>query len=74
MNTADFKALLIPPNSPLHEALRRLDSSGRGLLMVVDADGRLQRTVTDGDLRRPRLQGLPDDTLLGALPAQRPMW
>lgn len=72
MNTADFKALLIPPNSPLHEALRRLDSSGRGLLMVVDADGRLQRTVTDGDLRRPRLQGLPDDTLLGALPAQRP--
>lgn len=72
MNAIDFKALLVAPDSPQHEALQRLDSTGRGLLMVIDANGRLLRTVTDGDLRRARLQGLPDSAPVSALPGHSP--
>ena len=50
MNPTDFQALIVTPGQPLHEALQRLDSTGRGLLMVVDTEGRLLRTVSD----RPR--------------------
>ena len=72
MNPTDFQALMVAPEQPLHEALRRLDSTGRGLLMVVDPEGRLLRTVTDGDLRRARLQGLPDSASVSQLPGHSP--
>lgn len=72
MNPTDFQALMVAPEQPLHEALRRLDSTGRGLLMVVAPDGRLLRTVTDGDLRRARLQGLPDSAPVSQLPGHSP--
>lgn len=72
MNPTDFQALMVAPEQPLHEALRRLDRTGRGLLMVVDPEGRLLRTVTDGDLRRARLQGLPDSAPVSQLPGQSP--
>lgn len=72
MNPADFQALMVAPAWPLHEALQRLDSTGRGLLMVVGPDGRLLRTVTDGDLRRARLQGLPDSAAVSQLPGHSP--
>jgi dTDP-4-amino-4,6-dideoxygalactose transaminase len=72
MNPADFQALMVAPEQPLHEALQRLDSTGRGLLMVVDPEGRLLRTVTDGDLRRARLQGLPDSAPVSQLPGHSP--
>ena len=72
MNPTDFQALMVAPEQPLHEALRRLDSTGRGLLMVVDLEGRLLRTVTDGDLRRARLQGLPDSAPVSQLPGHSP--
>lgn len=72
MSPADFTALLVTPACDLHEALERLDKTGRGLLMVVETDGRLLRTVTDGDLRRARLQGLSDTTKISALPGHPP--
>ncbi len=36
----------------IREALRRLDLSGRGILLLTDDAGRFERTVTDGDIRR----------------------
>jgi dTDP-4-amino-4,6-dideoxygalactose transaminase len=72
MTPSEFQALCVGPGCTLLEALQRLDRSARGVLLVVDADRRLLRTVTDGDLRRARLQGLPESTPLSALPAQAP--
>lgn len=72
MNAAQFQALCVQPQVTLLEALRRLDSTARGVLLMVGAQGQLLRTVTDGDLRRARLQGLRDDALVGDLPAQVP--
>jgi dTDP-4-amino-4,6-dideoxygalactose transaminase len=36
----------------LREALGIIDRSGSGLMLLVDAAGRFERTVTDGDVRR----------------------
>ena len=72
MNTAEFHHLWVWPECTQREALQRLDSTARGLLLVVNQYGELVRTLTDGDLRRARLQGLDDATPLSELPAQTP--
>jgi dTDP-4-amino-4,6-dideoxygalactose transaminase len=73
MNREEFEALCVTPDLSLRDALKRLDDSARGILVVVGALGTLTRTLTDGDLRRAHLQGLGDSTLIGALPAQPPI-
>ena len=73
MNQTEFNALCVAPGATLRAALERLDTTARGLLLVIEAQGTLQRTLTDGDLRRARLQGLSDDALIEQLPAQPPL-
>lgn len=72
MNVQQFKALCVDPMCSLREALQRLDATARGILLVLRDDGTLARTLTDGDLRRARLQQLDDEMPVGHLPAQRP--
>ena len=72
MNQAEFNALCVAPSCTLRDALLRLDTTARGLLMVLSEAGQLVRTLTDGDLRRARLSGLDDATLVRELPAQPP--
>ena len=45
-----------------------LDKSGFGLVLLVDANGGFERTVTDGDLRRLLLQNAGLDESLARLP------
>lgn len=73
MTANEFEALCIPGETTLHEALATLNRTARGVLLVVDAAGRLVRTVTDGDLRRAALQHLPEMALVSELPAQTPL-
>jgi dTDP-4-amino-4,6-dideoxygalactose transaminase len=48
----------------IRQALARLDQAGSGVLLLTDEDGRFQRTVTDGDIRRLLLaDGSLEDTL-----------
>ena len=62
MSPEEFEALCITPACTLREALQRMDQAARGVLLVRDAGtGVLRRTLTDGDLRRARLAGSPDD-------------
>lgn len=49
---------LVEEGTDLREAMRIIDSSGIKLVVVTGADGRLMRTVTDGDIRRGLLAGL----------------
>jgi dTDP-4-amino-4,6-dideoxygalactose transaminase len=60
--------LLVHPTNTLREALLVLNATGGGIALLVDADGRLVRTVTDGDLRRLLLAGTTLDTLLSTIP------
>ena len=68
----DLEAIVVTRETPLHEALRALDRSGSGILLVVDGEGRLERTATDGDLRRLLLQGKQMQDTLRDLPRIEP--
>lgn len=48
----DVVKLTICKTVSIRDALRQLDENGSGVLLLIDADGRFQRTVTDGDIRR----------------------
>ena len=73
MNRQEFEALCVSPACTLRQALQRLDATARGVLLVQGDDGALLRTVTDGDLRRARLQQISDETPVASLPAQAPI-
>src|SRR5690606_6873385 len=61
-------SLSLSRNATVREALARLDATGRGILLLTDENGQFLRTVTDGDLRRLLLGGLPLEGELSALP------
>lgn len=65
---ADILQVSITRKSKLREALLALDQAGLGMLLLVDAEGMFERTVTDGDLRRMMLAGTQLDDILESLP------
>ncbi len=73
MNPSQFEALCVPPTLQVREALARMDQAGRGILLVVAADGTLARTLTDGDLRRALLGSAEGRQTVGSLPEQSPI-
>ncbi len=73
MHPKTFDALFLGPEASLRDALALLDATAQGIVLVADAQRRLLRTITDGDLRRAALAGLPPTTALAALPAKAPL-
>lgn len=53
--------LTVSAATPIREVLDRIEQSGMGVAFVVEADGRLCGVVTDGDVRRGLLTGVPLD-------------
>lgn len=62
----DLNNLLVTPDVSIREMMQRLDRGAKGIAIVVDADGRLLDTITDGDVRRAILSSINLD-----LPVQR---
>jgi dTDP-glucose pyrophosphorylase len=58
MNIADLKRLFVSPQHSMLEVMQRINETAQGIGLVVDAEGRLLDTVTDGDLRRAVLAGI----------------
>lgn len=57
-------ALHVTRPQTLRDALETLDSGGKTIVLLVDSDGRLERTITDGDIRRLLISGRTlDDSL-----------
>lgn len=54
----NWKEVLISPATPLRDALGAIDRAGTQIALVVDAQGRLLGTLSDGDARRALLRGL----------------
>src|SRR5215213_8745703 len=69
----DVKDLVITGSASVRNAFEQLQRTGQGLLLLVDATGRLVRTVTDGDLRRLILSGQDLSAALDLLPQKRPV-
>ena len=58
------RSVLIDPSEPIGAALRRMDATGSGIVLVVAEDGKLLGVATDGDMRRWIIAGLryaPED-------------
>lgn len=54
----DLQDVLVGPDLSIRELLQRLDRSAKGIALVVDGEGRLVDTVTDGDVRRAILYAI----------------
>ncbi len=64
-----INTLTVSRRSSLRDALARMDQGAVGLLLLVDGEGRFERTVTDGDLRRLLLKGATLEDSLESMPA-----
>lgn len=73
MNADTFNALRVPVTLPWKQALTVMDDTAQGVLLAVDGQGRLVRTVTDGDLRRAVLAEVAADKTLADLPGREPL-
>lgn len=64
----DLTKICIPLNSNILQAIASINVNALGIVLVTDDHGRLQATITDGDIRRAMLEGIrldaPIQTLL----------
>src|SRR5687768_1282335 len=54
----DWHESVVSPTTTLFDTIARIDSSSVQIALVVDSNGRLLGTVTDGDVRRALLRGV----------------
>jgi dTDP-glucose pyrophosphorylase len=55
----NWKKILVSPLSNIQDVLKVIDNESLQLALVVDIDNRLLGTVTDGDIRRALINGVP---------------
>ncbi|MBN2139948.1 MAG: nucleotidyltransferase family protein [Desulfovibrionaceae bacterium] len=70
--SSNWKSVLVSPDTPIIEAIRIIDGSALQIALVVDGQGRLLGTVTDGDIRRGILQSVPTDAPVSRIMCDRP--
>jgi len=55
----NWKKILVSPLNHIQEVLKVINNESLQLALVVDSDNRLLGTVTDGDIRRALINGVP---------------
>ena len=53
-----WRQAILPANATIEQAIRNLDEVAIKIALVVDEAGRLEGTISDGDIRRALLRGL----------------
>ncbi len=71
VDTHSVELLGVSSASSIREVIAAIDKGGIGIALVLDAEGRLEATVTDGDVRRGLLRGLGLSSLISELLAHR---
>lgn len=56
-----WESACVSPNTSFEEAIGVLDREALRIVMVIDSEGRLLGTLTDGDVRRALLKHIPMD-------------
>lgn len=75
MGRKDWRKTLIDRGATLGEAVRALESGSLQICLVVDGEGRLVGTVTDGDVRRALLAGRAlESPVAGVMKTQPLTW
>ena len=67
----DLSQYLVATTATVGQVMACIDRNTKGIALVVDADGRLLNTVTDGDVRRAILAGIKLDSPLQPLLADK---
>lgn len=57
MATDDWRQTALSPEATLSAALQSLERTAQQIVLVLDSQGRLQGTLTDGDVRRALING-----------------
>ena len=73
MHTEAWRDTVVAPDATLATALRSLNATALQIVLVLDDDGRLQGTLTDGDVRRALLRGETLDSPVSAHMKARPV-
>lgn len=68
-----WRKTLLASDATLQQAIVSLDASALQIAMVVDADGGLIGTLTDGDIRRGLLRGLDMQSPVGSIVNREPL-
>lgn len=58
----EWKNSLVPPDLRIHKVIEVIDKNSQQIAIVTDNEGKLLGTVTDGDIRRGILKGIPLDS------------
>lgn len=69
----EVRELLVSATTTLRETLAVIDRGSVGMALLIGEEGRLSRTITDGDIRRELLAGIPLDEMAGRLPPRSPV-
>jgi dTDP-glucose pyrophosphorylase len=69
-----WRDILISPTTTILETMKIIDKSSLQFAVVVDKDERLIGTVTDGDIRRGILKGLPLETHISEVMNRSPIF
>lgn len=67
MKTEFIEYLTINKEASIIEALRLIDKNAKGILIVVDEEGKVLGTITDGDIRRAILKDISVNTSIKEL-------
>jgi dTDP-glucose pyrophosphorylase/CBS domain-containing protein len=68
-----FAKAMVSPGMSISAGVKLLDQSGHGVLLVCGAEDRLIGVVTDGDIRRALLQGVPFDREIASICNRTPL-
>jgi len=69
----DIAAIVVDPRSSITEAVRIIDEGTLGIALVMEGGGRLMGVVTDVDLRKAILAGVPLDAPVTQIMNERPV-
>lgn len=70
--TRDVARYVVRTEDTVKDTIAVIDRGELGIALVLDADGRLAGTITDGDIRRGMLAGIGLDAGVGDLLERRP--
>ena len=65
--------VIISPTTSIAEAIAQLDKAGTGALILCSGGPKLYGLLTDGDIRRAVLRGIPLDTACAHIAIRNPM-
>lgn len=68
----DLNDILISPHIPIREAIKKLNETAKQILLVVNSDGKIIGTITDGDVRRALIRGVSLDQPAGSIMNKNP--